>query len=279
MAIHIVNIDGLLVLKQIGVPADLIAQMQAVEPPLKIQLKNKKMAVTSLGEEVWAVPIETSDLVMIQKGKLDAAKKASLGMLVYNGISGLVGKMKGATPVTPNPEVEDAHVTSQKPPKVPGSAFAMVGGPKVVGAVQEPPNTEPSVKPAQGLPWQEVPASEMNSAARVKLADADRMYQPVFGTTDGSRYFVVAGSSSVKVAARYRDTTLSIRIEGKVAPSVIHAAKASGFKSASDGHLSVHFEVPDPAVAAKTLGAVVASLGVPFDTQVPQMSRIAGKGV
>ena len=40
------------------------------------------------------------------------------------------------------------------------------------------------------------------------------MYQPVKGTSQGSRYFVVGGNQDLRIAARLSGGTLSVRIEG-----------------------------------------------------------------
>ena len=121
----------------------------------------------------------------------------------------------------------------------------------------------------------------LNTAATVKLRDASKMYQPVKGTSQGSRYFLVAADKDVRIAARYGGQSISIRIEGpgwKKHKSVIESA---GFTTVAldKDYASVHLEVGnDLMMANKTLGAVLMGLGLPLETPFPNLAVIKGKG-
>ena len=103
------------------------------------------------------------------------------------------------------------------------------------------------------------------------------MYQPVRGTDGTSRYFVVAANKDLRVAARFINQQLSVRIEGpaweKHAPSIA----ACGFDKVlkDKGYASLHLAVgPDTVLASKTLGAILLGLGIPMDTPLPSLSVI-----
>jgi hypothetical protein len=54
----------------------------------------------------------------------------------------------------------------------------------------------------------------MKTAAPVPLRTASQMYQPVKGSSLGSRYFVVAANQDLRIAAKWESGALAIRIEG-----------------------------------------------------------------
>jgi hypothetical protein len=113
----------------------------------------------------------------------------------------------------------------------------------------------------------------------VVLAEATRMYQPVKSTSAGSVYFVVGitANDDLKIAARYMGSKLSIRMEGEV-QKYKTALIQSGFTSSVGDYVSMHVHPQDKLIASKTLGAVLASLQVPFRTPLPDVSVLYGKG-
>jgi hypothetical protein len=117
----------------------------------------------------------------------------------------------------------------------------------------------------------------MQTAKQVKLRDATMMYQPVLGTSSGSRYFVVGANKAVRVAARLSMSSLSIRIEGPGWKNHVSGVGAMGFTVNSDkDYASLHLNVGDDLqMAAKTLGAVLLGLGLPLETPLPNIKRIA----
>ena len=108
-----------------------------------------------------------------------------------------------------------------------------------------------------------------------KLADASQMYQPVRGTSTGSVYSVVALSDLIKVAARVTGQKLSMRVEGKGIESQKIADKLTemGFAPTAGSHYSMHMacgEVP----ADRVIGAILAGLGVEFQTPLPVLVKV-----
>jgi hypothetical protein len=126
------------------------------------------------------------------------------------------------------------------------------------------------------------PEGQMLTEEPVPLRDATQLYQPVRGTSEGSRYFLVASRADLKVAARYRANRLSLRIEGEEFKTYVENLKECGFTNINLGgnkpYASMHLDIDDPVLAKKALGAVVTGLGVDMDTPLPNLSKIANKG-
>jgi len=125
------------------------------------------------------------------------------------------------------------------------------------------------------------PTEQLKSANTVKLAVATQMYQPVQGTSGSSRYFVVAISDEVKVAARIKGVSVSIRLEGPALGkhTFSTALKAVGITGGKDGqYASMHVEAPDPITAQKAIGSVLAALPVQWKTPMPSVGHLQGLG-
>ena len=117
--------------------------------------------------------------------------------------------------------------------------------------------------------------------SKVKLKDAEALYQPVGSTGSESIYHCVGLTiSGLKFAARRSDQSLSIRVEGPVetfAPALI----AAGFNEdyIKKGYTSVHFHGIDDLMAQRALGAIMSGASQTFITPMPDLEVIAGKGV
>jgi len=109
------------------------------------------------------------------------------------------------------------------------------------------------------------------------LKDATQMYQPVRGTSGGSKYFVVALSDDVKVAARVQGNAVSVRAEGNLTPKIKAALGSVGMDDKVD-YMSAHFTATPNASAKKVVGAVLIGCGLDFDTPVPSVDKIQDKG-
>lgn len=124
------------------------------------------------------------------------------------------------------------------------------------------------------------PMEKLHSAPLIKLRDATMMYQPVQGTGDSSRYWVIALSDAFKVAARWQNQTMSVRIEGKQVGSMAKTLMALGFNNVKADYASVHLQVgTDPTLANRTIGAIVASLSdfTAIKTPVPSAKVVKSK--
>jgi hypothetical protein len=113
----------------------------------------------------------------------------------------------------------------------------------------------------------------------VKLRNATKMYQLVGGSEGSSRYVVVAMTDELKVAARHRNSMLSLRVEG---PGIAkHKARLTqaGFSKFGTDYASVHLATSgDKLLAAKALGAVLLGLQMNLSTPWPDVTQCE-KGV
>jgi hypothetical protein len=100
------------------------------------------------------------------------------------------------------------------------------------------------------------------SSPPIHLQHADRLHQPVFGTSKGSKYYVVALGPTVTVAARVgKDNSVGIRAVVKNAGSSSSPVNfgLAGLAS-KGGHYSVHLKPKTISDAQKSLGAVLFGL-------------------
>ena len=136
---------------------------------------------------------------------------------------------------------------------------------------------EPS--PTSGF-WPMFDVKQLKTAPLVKLRDAHKMYQPVHGSSSGSRYTLVGGNAEVRIAARYTGGQLSVRIEGPGWQKHASAIGDIGFEcyNAKD-YASMHLAVgEDTKMANKTLGAILLGLGIPLETPLPNVTVFKGVG-
>ena len=128
--------------------------------------------------------------------------------------------------------------------------------------------------------WPQFDLGKLKTGELVKLRDATMMYQPVHGSSTASRYFVVAANKDIRVAARWKGSALSIRIEGPGLDQHVGSIKACGFDNVNQGkaYASLHLEVGlDQVLASKALGAVLLGLGLPLETPIPRLELIKDK--
>jgi hypothetical protein len=112
----------------------------------------------------------------------------------------------------------------------------------------------------------------------INLKSAEHLYQPVHGTSAGSRYFVVARGEGVNVAVKYNGAQLSIRIEGPKLLAHKNAIIGVGFDTFKPDYASLHLGIAnDIPLARKTLGAILMGLGIAIDTPFPDFAKIALK--
>ena len=105
----------------------------------------------------------------------------------------------------------------------------------------------------------------MFTAPLTKLRDATLLYQPVSGTSGGSRYFMVAANQDLRIGARLHGGTLSVRIEGPGWKKHVNGIKAVGFEKVDkdQDYASLHLNVgADAMLANKTFGAILLGLGI-----------------
>lgn len=120
-------------------------------------------------------------------------------------------------------------------------------------------------------------ASAMESTKQdvdaVSLAEATRLYQPVNGSSSGSVYYTAALFKDMKLAARLKGQTLSVRVEGAVEKHK-HLLIAAGLGLKSD-YASEHFACGNTLLAQRTLGAIISALSEAGPlTPMPNMTMI-----
>jgi hypothetical protein len=117
------------------------------------------------------------------------------------------------------------------------------------------------------------PPDQMGNAPMISLLQATQLFQPVKGTSQGSRYFVVGLGAGIKVAARYKGDNengkLSVRIEGEAFPKLTMKIQEAGVFGPSfagtfdQKYASMHVAVAGKKEAQRVIGAVLGSMA-PF---------------
>ena len=120
---------------------------------------------------------------------------------------------------------------------------------------------------------------QLKTAVTVPLLDATHLYQPVNGTSNGSRYFVLALGERIRVAGRWQKSgKFAIRIEGEgVKDQDNHAMfEEIGLDQKSNTHWSIHLDASSDVAARKAVGAVLLGLSTEWHTGVPNPHVIQG---
>ncbi|MCL4743853.1 MAG: hypothetical protein KJZ83_00410 [Burkholderiaceae bacterium] len=272
MAISIKSMNGLAALKKIGIPQDLYDWLKS--KPVQVSLGATKFTFSIpaelVGEPVQhEVPVTLDQLQKLNAGTLPPTQKTALRHALGSTISGLIAaygaKLEDKTAEKLTSAVEASMYT---PGQWEQQLSALNKLPPIKSAPEKP-------KP-QGL-WPMFDLTQLKSAAPVKLRDASMMYQPVQGTSVGSRYFVVGANKDVRIAARFQNGKLSVRIEGPSWQNYTENIASCGFGNVDKAmdYASLHLDVGhDMVVASKTMGAILMGLGVPLETPLPEMKVI-----
>lgn len=110
------------------------------------------------------------------------------------------------------------------------------------------------------------------------LRDATDLYQPVKGTDEGSRYYVIALAPGFNVAARIKGKeNFSMRLEGDLVKEFKQKLKHVGFDD-NGTHCSIHMTAETDDLVRKAIGAMLFSTGIVFDKTATALSSIWGKG-
>lgn len=264
MAVNVKSMNGLAAIKKAGVPDDLVEWLVGSSYEVKLTATAFQFVPEGSNVPKKVVPVSLSLLQKLSSGAITATEKEKLTddlVVAVMALKGSEPKKKGALSMLP-PDVV-AGVVQQK---VEATATAM----KQVGEAAK----------QAALAWEVFDLKLLQSSPAVKLRDATKMYQPVYGTSNGSRYFVVGGNDDIRVAAKYKGGSLSIRVEGPNWEKHLSNIQNVGFGKAdvSAGYASLHLSVSDDLVAAKALGAVLLGLGVQLDTPLPNVKLIKGLG-
>ena len=256
-------LNGQAFLAKIGVPKAAIASVAA--KGWSVSLTGKEITFQK-GVEGFAVPVDIGLLGHIQGGALTLAEKVKVDALKY-GVEKTIGIIVAKSTPVYN---EDGTLAGAQP-----QAAVLDEEAKKAGFTFTQTLTGNKALPkASGEVY---PTDKMKQGSCVKLADATKLYQPVFGSSAGSRYYVIGVSKGLRIAARYTNGSLSVRVEGPEFAQHNNALTLAGFDvhTPAKGYASLHLAVgTDQVLASKTLGAVLLGLGVPFDTPVPELKII-----
>lgn len=114
------------------------------------------------------------------------------------------------------------------------------------------------------------------SGDAVLLADADKLHQPIKGTSSGSVYNVIALGDTMNVAVRILDDfNVAIRVHPK--DNLVNLTSA-GFKKSSQGHWSIHLNPDSLEMAIKSVGAMLFTIGGPFNAVSGNINALVGAG-
>lgn len=122
--------------------------------------------------------------------------------------------------------------------------------------------------------------SKLLTAPTVTMMKATKLYEPVRGTSSGSRYFMFAISPALRVAVRWKTTPsaegLALRVEGSGLnnPYTVKMLETIGLDKKSDTHMSAHLTVANEIEARKALGALLFALNEPWSTPTPDPSVV-----
>lgn len=307
MAIQVKNnLNGLAALKKAGVSTAVYDTVVAAGIDVKLTAKTFHF---SLGEAEVICPVTLDQLQKLNAGTLPAGEKLKMSNALTTAIANLsAGKAAAAAKVPsgmsmlPIKETTSADlvkgIAEKLGVKTPAEKLAEhaanygMGVDKVKALIEEdeaaklmkgplnPPigmvvkgggEVQPAPSPKS---WAPFPKKQLHTATPVKLRDATLLYQPVYGTSSGSRYFMVAANPDLRVAARLDGGTLSVRIEGPGWTKHANEIAEAGFTNVdkAKGYASLHLNVGiDMNTARKTLGAILLGLGVSLETPIPDL--------
>lgn len=284
MAISVKSMNGLAAIKKIGIKQSQYDWLESSNIKVQLTAKEFRFYVPSADGEYQAeaqhtVGVTLTTLQKLNAGTLPPAEKIALQSLMVSAVQTLKDAYA--------PQLE---LLSQKMSEgLVQLGEAMIPVAEAFGKAAKTLDALPPLAAADfaeveqkvlaQTAWPEFDKSQLKTAQQVKLRDATMMYQPVFGTSGGSRYFLVAANADLRVAARYQGGSLSVRIEGpnwKKFTTNIASCGIDNISSDKD-YASVHLQVGgDMVVASKTLGAVLLGLGIPLETPMPDLKVIKG---
>jgi len=241
MAVSIVTPEnhGYNLIKLCGVSPELIDQASKE----KIQISTTSTGTLSLvdgktGIVLGIVPFKGTAISLLQQGKLGPASKESVKYQVEK-------ILKAA--IAPKEKVETVYD-------------------KAADLYAEPQDKDEPISMTKDDSDTVVTSSpfakkkkEVLNKEQVKLAEAKELYQPVFGTSSGSVYYVAAIFSGLNVALKKASNSMSIRVEGNI-KKYQNSLSTLGFTT-KGSYASVHFEIENQELYLKTFGAVIGALG------------------
>lgn len=221
--------------KAFGISQSLLDEAEKFHVNITLNMgKDNRFVVTDhQGGLKGTIPITAAVLNLAKQGKLGPASQAAIKFQIEGMVTEAIDKAKkfpseGGKPTTS----EGATEITEAPP---------------VATKEKPVPSKPTA--ATGSP--------------VPLEDATSLYQPVFGTSSGSIYTVIALFEGCQLALRRQDTQASFRAEGGSLHEYVDALTDMGFTGKKGGHLSLHVNISqnEEGLLLKTLGAIVGRVG------------------
>ena len=215
MAVSIKSLNGLGAIGKLGIDQTLVDWLS--EGHYEIKLTSKEFAFFPAGSgdlpPVATVPVSLDLLQKLNGGTLPQKDKSGLAKKMTSTLeklqsiadSGTLQKLQAGVPVDP------ALKAAMEKAKAEGIKAK-------IGEAQ-PAFTQPAPAPSG---WPVFDQKTMFTAPLTKLRDATQLYQPVSGTSGGSRYFMVAANQDLRIGARLHGGTLSVRIEGPGVEEACH---------------------------------------------------------
>lgn len=113
---------------------------------------------------------------------------------------------------------------------------------------------------------------------KVKLIQAEELYQPVYGSSTSSVYYVVALYDGLKFAARVKGgggtRTVSIRVEGSSYAKLKHMSGLQKFKD-NGAYGSIHVNVETVYEAKMLICGLVGGIDLESFSPLPDLTNIA----
>lgn len=292
-----VKVDGWTLLNLLGVEKALVALVKKAGVSIEVEPTRIKFRMPEGIGGSEEVPVKFEHIKQLQAGTLGNLSKQSLKLMVTATLKKLNAKL-GSAAATPGPAPKAeggatvlgvmqilnkpaSVVVKGDPEQLEKLAASLTAQPGKLQVLE----TEKAANPAQEPPYGYFTGQDGNwelgklkTAPTVPLRNATKLYQPVKGSSATSRYFLVAAGKGIRVAARYRQQNLSIRIEGQEFASHKAQMEACGFHNVATDYASMHLQVADPVLAAKALGAVLLGLGIQLDTPLPDLTKLKDLG-
>ena len=183
-----------------------------------------------------------------------------------------------ADPVKADPVILDA--TDGKAPPTPMYDLDAMNAALDADDVTDQEITKMDTKTLAKVPKGTFDVSKMLTAPTVTMLKATKLYQPVRGTSSGSRYFMIAIGPDLRVAARWKQAPasegLALRVEGKglTNPYTVKLLEQIGLDKKSEVHMSAHLTVTNDIEARKAIGALLFAINEPWTTPPPDPERI-----
>lgn len=135
-----------------------------------------------------------------------------------------------------------------------------------------------SVGPGAGKPDVGIGTRYANvTDSPIALEVAEKLHQPIKGTSGGSIYHVIALGKDAKVAARINNTDVAIRVTALTDKGEA-GCKLAGLDKKNGGHWSLHLHPDTKLLARKCVGAVLYAMGLDFDGISGKLEYIEGAG-